>query len=215
MRVVHNHPSFSTLALALAVYADHVRSFVRLIPPFDSSRARSASRPVPASHLVAMSLFTRALARGCASTPSTSACARSRARVAAFHGGLFAPSRARIPRDARAVHHRSTSVGGTRRRVRSPRRPHPHAPRFVASMAVSGEVLVFDLAASTKRYDKKAGPSSRLAGHQKEGWGLAWHPRSSAQLANFGVCRGCPWGRSQPNESSLPPCTCADGAGAA
>ena len=103
MRVVHNHPSFSTLALALAVYADHVRSFVRLIRPFDSSLARSASRPVPASHLVAMSLFTRALARGCASTPSTSACARSRARVAAFHGGLFAPSRARIPRDARAA----------------------------------------------------------------------------------------------------------------
>ena len=46
MRVVHNHPSFSTLALALAVYADHVRSFVRLIPPFDSSRALGVpSRP--------------------------------------------------------------------------------------------------------------------------------------------------------------------------
>lgn len=62
----------------------------------------------------------------------------------------------------------------------------PQTPALVATKSITAEVLLFD----TSKYPAKPPPGApctptlRLRGHKKEGYGLAWSPRTTGRLAS-------------------------------
>lgn len=58
----------------------------------------------------------------------------------------------------------------------------PLNPSFIASTAVSGDVLIFDRSALTEDHQQTCTPLHRLKHHTKECWGLAWSHEDTQKL---------------------------------
>ncbi|ODQ67410.1 WD40 repeat-like protein [Nadsonia fulvescens var. elongata DSM 6958] len=60
-------------------------------------------------------------------------------------------------------------------------RYNPFDPNFIATMAITGDALIFDRSAITNDSGLTV-PKFTLSHHTKEGWGLAWSPHVNGQL---------------------------------
>lgn len=82
----------------------------------------------------------------------------------------------------------------------------PQLPNIIASKANTGEIHIFDINLSYKR--NKPNPETRLTGHSKEGYGLAWNILKKGNLLS-GAKDGlvCIWdidGAQSNTDSSVP-----------
>ena len=71
----------------------------------------------------------------------------------------------------------------------------PQNPNIIASKSPAKEVLIFDRTKHASRPDKNApfAPDMRLAGHQAEGYGLAWNPNVQGLVRTLALTLGLPF----------------------
>lgn len=58
----------------------------------------------------------------------------------------------------------------------------PQNPDLIATMSVSGDVLIFDRTKHSNTPSGTCTPEMRLKGHTKEGWGMSWNPQNKGHL---------------------------------
>lgn len=63
-------------------------------------------------------------------------------------------------------------------------RYQPQNPNIIATMCVSGKIMVFDRTKHSSLPTGHVNPQAILTGHKKEGFGLAWNPHVAGHLAS-------------------------------